>query len=101
MTGRGRYGSHPILQRMSAGDRVSRILGSTAVQGAIAALPAALSTTGDPQLVLAGLGISVVNASLIAHISGRGEDNRDRLAAETESRLDRLEEQQQFDEQVL
>jgi hypothetical protein len=80
---------------------VSRILNSSAVRGAMAALPYSLATSSDPSLTVAGMAITVVDGSLMAHMGGRVEQNREQLSRETEDRLNRLEEKAQLDEQVL
>ena len=80
---------------------VSRILNSTAGAGALAALPYSLAATGDPNLTLAGMAATVVNASLIAHIRGRIETSREELSRRTEGLLDRLEDKGRLAEEVL
>jgi hypothetical protein len=44
---------------------------------------------------------SVVDASLMAHMAGRVEANREELSQRTEARLDRLEEKGRLEEEVL
>jgi len=80
---------------------VSRILLSTAVRGAMAALPYSLASSGDPSLTVAGMAITVVDASLMAHMGGRVEQNREELSRRTEERIDRLERRARLDDQVL
>ena len=86
---------------MSKRDVVRRILNSAAVRGAMAALPYSLATTADPNLTVTGMAISVVDASLMAHMGGRVEQNREQLARQTEVRVDRLEERGRLDDQIL
>jgi hypothetical protein len=74
---------------------------SAAVRGAMAGLPYSLATTADPNLTVAGMAISVVDASLMAHMGGRIEQNREQLARLTEDRVDRLEERGRLDDQIL
>src|SRR5438876_2264471 len=69
---------------------ISRILNSAAGAGAMAALPYSMAATGDPNLMVAGMAATVVNAALLAHVSGRIEANREELSRRTEVRLDRL-----------
>ena len=86
---------------MAKREAVRRILNSAAVRGAMAALPYSLAATGDPTLTLAGMAASVVDASIMAHMVGRIELNRELLAQGTEERLDRLEQKARLDEEVL
>jgi len=80
---------------------VRRILNSAAVRGAMAALPYSLAATGDPNLAVAGMAATVVDASLMAHMGGRIEANREELSRRTEERIDRLEHKARLNEHVL
>jgi hypothetical protein len=82
-------------------NRLSAIFNSSAVRGAMAALPGSLAATGDLSLTLAGATISVVDAALMAHMESRIEANREELADRTEERLERLEERARLAEQRL
>jgi hypothetical protein len=86
---------------MSKRNVVSRILNSPAVRGAMAALPYSLAAAGDPTLTVAGMAVTVVDASLMAHMGGRVEQNREELSRRAEERLDRLEAKALLDEEVL
>jgi len=80
---------------------ITRILNTAAGAGAMAALPYSMAAAGDPNLTVAGMAVTVVNAALLAHISGRIEANREELSRRSEDRLDRLEDKGRLDEEVL
>lgn len=86
---------------MSKREAVSRILNSAAVRGAMAALPYSLAATSDPNLTVLGIAATVVDASLMAHMGGRVEQNREELSRRTEERIDRLEQRARLEDEVL
>ena len=101
-------GSLPMGSKMSSKPksnsrkpRLRGVFNSSAVRGAMAALPRSLAATGDPSLTVAGVALSVVDAALIAHMGSQIEANRRELSDRTEERLERLEEKARLDKEVL